>query len=51
MGKKKKLQRLAALFIFWLASVSCQIKMPDFFGGVGDAIENMFRSIGGSFGF
>jgi hypothetical protein len=48
MDEKKKLQRMAALLIIWLAAVSC--KMPDALGGVGRAIEGMFRSLGGMFG-
>ncbi len=48
MGEKKKLQKLAALLLVWLAAVSC--KMPDFLGGIGRAIENMARSLGGLFG-
>ena len=49
MDEKKKLQRLAALLLVWLAAVSC--KMPDALGGVGRAIENFARSLGGMFGF
>lgn len=52
MEQKKKRQRLAAAVLFWLVAVSCklQFKMPDFFGGITSAIENMFRSIAGKFG-
>ena len=51
MEPNKKRKVLAAALLIWLSAVSCQIKMPDFLGGLGSAIENMFRSIGGSFGF
>lgn len=52
MLPKKKRQGLAAAVLIWLVAVSCKIEfhMPDFFGGITSAIENMFRSIGGKFG-
>ena len=48
VDEKKRLEKIAALLVFWLAVVSC--KMPDILGGVGRAIEGVFRSIGGLFG-
>lgn len=51
MTRKNRLKLLATWLLGWLAVVACKINIPDFFGGLGSALRNMFNSIARSISF
>ena len=51
MTRKNKFKLAAAALLSWLTAVACKISIESYFGGVGDAIKNMFNSLARSIRF